>query len=63
MMFAFPSFAESVNILKNGGFEEVTEGKPNGWGLSGATVGNGFEIATEGAKEGKNAVHFIHTGT
>ncbi len=63
MMFALPSFAESVNILKNGGFEEVTEGKPNGWGLSGATVGNGFEIAAEGAKEGKNAVHFTHTGT
>ncbi len=61
--FSLPSMATVENILINGSFEEVTDGKPTGWGLSGATVGNGFEVATENAAEGKNAIHFIHTGT
>jgi len=51
------------NILKNGSFEEVSEGKAADWGLSGATVGDGFEIVTKDVADGKNAIHFTHTGT
>ncbi|MBQ7033519.1 MAG: S-layer homology domain-containing protein [Clostridia bacterium] len=55
--------AEANNILKNGGFEEIaSNGVPTGWGLSGAEVGNGFEVVSEGASEGKNAIHFKSSG-
>lgn len=64
MLSLFPLCAVAAeNILGNSGFEDVTDGKATGWGLSGATVGNGFEVQEGDAAEGKRAVHFTHTGT
>lgn len=59
---SFSVMAAEENLLKNGSFEEVSDGLASGWGLNGAKVGEGFEIATEGAADGKNAVHFKSDG-
>ncbi len=60
---AMPALAEVGNIFKNGSFEEVAaNGVPTGWGISGAEVGKGFEVVSEGAAEGEKAIHFTSAG-
>ncbi len=59
---ALPVMAENTNVLKNGSFEEVAGGMPTNWSLDGAKIGDGFEVVTEGAAEGKNAIRFTSTG-
>ncbi|MBE7025252.1 MAG: hypothetical protein E7408_04260 [Ruminococcaceae bacterium] len=50
------------NMLSNHSFEALKEtGEPMGWGLSGATLGRDFFVATEDVPDGKNAIQM--TGT
>ncbi len=47
--------AEGINLINNGGFEQVKDGKVTDWTLVGGAAGTEFTIS-ENAREGENAL-------